>query len=107
MQALMAALSQAPPEMLPALMAQAGITPEQFAQLQSMSAAMGQGAGVPGGPMGAPPPGSHVVQLTQAEAADIQSIMSIANCSKQQALEAYLACDKNIEQAINLIFNSM
>ena len=63
------------------------------------------GMGGPGGPGGAPP-GAHVVQLSQEEAAAVQRLQGLG-FSQQEAVEAYLVCDKNEEAAANFLFDGM
>ncbi|KAH7824619.1 UV excision repair protein RAD23 [Monocercomonoides exilis] len=47
-----------------------------------------------------------VVDVTQEEHEDIQHIMLVTGASDQVAIQAYFACDKNVESAINFIFGS-
>ncbi|CAD8198155.1 unnamed protein product [Paramecium pentaurelia] len=54
-----------------------------------------------GGGQQGPPPGS--IQLSQQEFKDIETIMGLG-FTKQDSLEGYLACDKNVEMAINYLF---
>lgn len=83
MQAMQSLLSQMPPEQLS----------------QMMSGALGgAGAGAGGQQTG-------VIRLTQEEMAAVQRLQELG-FSQQQAAEAYLACDKNEEQAADLLFNS-
>jgi UV excision repair protein RAD23 len=53
------------------------------------------------------PPGAHVVRLTEEEAAAVQRLQDMLGVSRQQAAEAYLACDKNEQLAANFLLNSM
>ena len=102
-----------------ALMQQLNITPEQLSQIsQAMSrmppqvlqqllargpqAMMGGMGG--GSTPGQLPPGAQVVRLTQDEAAAVQRLQDLG-FSRQQAIEAYLACDKNEQMAANLLFD--
>lgn len=101
------------------LMQQLNITPEQLSQIsQAMSrmppqvlqqllargpqAMMGGMGG--GSTPGQLPPGAQVVRLTQDEAAAVQRLQDLG-FSRQQAIEAYLACDKNEQMAANLLFD--
>ncbi|EPB79096.1 UBA/TS-N domain protein, partial [Ancylostoma ceylanicum] len=64
-----------------------------------------------GGQAGANPnpySGRHVIDLTEQEAAAIQRIKSLGfRVSDGLIIEAYLACDKNEEMAIDYILNRM
>ena len=65
------------------------------------------GGNTGGGTSGTPgqlPPGAQVVRLSQAEAAAVQRLRDLG-FSERQALEAYLACDKNEQMAANLLFD--
>ena len=65
------------------------------AQIERLAAAAAGGA----------PPGSTVISLTPSEAAAVERLQSLG-FSKQRALEAFLACDKNEEMAANYLFES-
>ena len=52
-----------------------------------------------------PPPGATVIQLTPEEHEHIKQLIEIGY-SKQQALEAYLSCDKNFEWAANYLLEN-
>ena len=52
-----------------------------------------------------PPAGATVIQLTPEEHEHIKQLMEIGY-SKQQALEAYLTCDKNFEWAANYLLEN-
>ncbi|CAD8124930.1 unnamed protein product [Paramecium sonneborni] len=84
---LLAQLQQTNPE----LHAQVSQNPEMLLQLLMGGAGQQQG----------PPPGA--IQLTQQEFKDVETIMGLG-FTKQDSLEGYLACDKNVEMAINYLF---
>lgn len=52
---------------------------------------------------GAPPPPSNQIQLSPNEVLELEQIMAMG-FSKTDSLEAYLACDKNVETALNYLF---
>jgi len=73
---------------------------------------VGAGAGAGNAMMGQPnanqrPPvgNANVIQLTQAEAASIERLQNLG-FSKQQALEAFLVCNKNEQMAANYLFEN-
>ena len=86
------------------LAAQVGIDPAQLQALVAGVAAQGglppPGQGTGGGGHG----GGQVVQLTPAEGAALKRIQEMG-FTQQQALEAYLACDKDEALAINYLLN--
>merc|ERR1719230_2116463 len=77
------------------------LPPETMAQM--MGAALGGGGG-PGGPGGAMPPGANVVHLSQEEAAAIDRLVGMG-FDKDDAVQAFLACDKNEMMAANLLMD--
>jgi len=91
---IMQQMSSMPPEAMQAMLAQ-----------MMGGGMMGGGRGGPGG--GGIPPGAHVVHLTEEEAAAVQRLQDMLGVSRQQAAEAYLACDKNEQLAANFLLNSM
>ena len=54
----------------------------------------------------APAHGAHVAELSQEEAAAVQRLQGLG-FSQQEAVEAYLVCDKNEEAAANFLFDGM
>ena len=48
--------------------------------------------------------GQIQVNLTQAEMADVDEMMSLG-FTKEECVEAFLVCDKNKEQAINFLLD--
>jgi UV excision repair protein RAD23 len=106
---LLAILQQLPAEQQQAFAAQMGMNPDQLRQLmEALSqmppeqlAAMRGGMGGPGGG-GGPPPGT--IQLTQAEIDCVERLESMG-FSRQQAIQAYLSCDKNEDLAANMLLD--
>ena len=85
------------PEQRAHLAAAFGMSPEQLAAL----AAQGGGGGGGGGGM----PATTRVALTADEAAAVRRLQDLG-FSQQQALEAFLACDRNEQLAANYLFES-
>merc|ERR1719163_2603832 len=79
-----------------------GVTPEQLTS-QRMGAAGAPGAA---GAASGLPPGVTVVHLTAEEKAAVDRLVELG-FSRQQAAEAYLACDKNETMAANFLFQNM
>ncbi|KAJ1370726.1 hypothetical protein KIN20_032521 [Parelaphostrongylus tenuis] len=110
------------PEILPSLIQQiASVNPELMEVIQNnqeeflriLNAAPGSGTTQVSGETGAAPnanpyTGRHVIDLTEQEAAAIQRIKSMGfRVPDGLIIEAYLACDKNEELAIEYILNRM
>ncbi|KAE9416352.1 hypothetical protein Angca_006481, partial [Angiostrongylus cantonensis] len=110
------------PEILPSLIQQiAAVNPDLMEVIQNnqeeflriLNAAPGSGATQPSAETEAvsnpnPYSGRHVIDLTEQEAAAIQRIKSMGfRVPDGLIIEAYLACDKNEEMAIDYILNRM
>lgn len=108
-----ALLTALPPDQRAAFAQSVGMTPEQLQtfmqimstippeQLQQMMPGLGMGGG---GGLGGAPPGSHVIRLTDEEMAAVTRLTQLG-FTQQQAVQAYLACDKNESLAANLLFD--
>ncbi len=101
------------PEQVQGLAAMMGMSPEQLTQtaqmLQQMppedfqnmlGAAMQMGGGAGGGA----PPGAQVVRLTEEEMAAVDRLTEMG-FDRNEAVQAYLACDKNEALAANLLMD--
>lgn len=105
---IVALLSALPPEQRAAFAQQVGLSPEQLNAFMQMVATLppeqlqqlmpGGGAGGGGGG------GAHVIRLTEEEHAAVTRLTQLG-FSQQQAVQAYLACDKNEALAANLLFD--
>jgi UV excision repair protein RAD23 len=108
------------PEQQTQMAAQMGMTPEQLRGLsqmisnlppgamEQMMGSMG-GAGAIGGPsMGGAggPPGGHRITLSEEEAAAVDRLCDLG-FDRSEAVQAYLACDKNEALAANFLMDSM
>jgi UV excision repair protein RAD23 len=109
---IMAALTQMPPEQQAQMAAQLGMNPHQLDELlqmvgqmppQQLQQMMAQGGmGGMGGQGEPPPPGTS--QLTQEEADAVERLASMG-FDKSEAVQAFLACDKNEMLAANLLMD--
>jgi UV excision repair protein RAD23 len=105
---IVALLSALPPEQRAAFAQQVGLSPEQLNAFMQMVATLPPeqlqqlmpGAGGGGGGGG----GGHVIRLTEEEHAAVTRLTQLG-FSQQQAVQAYLACDKNEALAANLLFD--
>lgn len=51
-------------------------------------------------------PGPGQIQVTQEEAVAIQRLQDISGRTQADCLQAFFACDKNEDAAINFLFDS-
>ena len=89
-----------------------GMTPEQLQAFTQMLATMppeqlqalmsSYGGGMGGGDAEAVPPGANVIRLTDEEMASVSRLTELG-FDQQDALAAYLACEKNESLAANLL----
>lgn len=103
------------PEQQAQMAAQMGMTPEQLRGLsqmlsnlppgamEQMMASMGSEGGALGGGGGG---GGHRIMLTEEEAAAIDRLCDMG-FDRNEAVQAYLACDKNEALAANFLMDSM
>ena len=107
--AVLQMLATLPEEQRTAFAAQMGLDPQQMAQLMQVVgsvppdqlAQMLAGGGMGGGG-GGPPPGT--IQLTQEEMDSVQRLEALGY-SRQQAAQAFLACDRNEMMAANMLMD--
>jgi len=84
-----------------------GLTPEQAAQMGAqLTQALQQGGGPGGLGAGGPPPGAQRIQLTEEEAANLNRLVEMG-FDRTEALQVFLACDKNVEMAASILFDNM
>jgi len=74
------------------------LPPDQLQQLMGQANQMGIGGGGGGGP----PPGANVIRLTEEEMNAVNRLTEMG-FDQQDAVAAYLACDKNEALAANLL----
>jgi len=116
MMAIMQHIQQLPPEERERFAQQMGMPPQVMQQMTQMMQNMSpeqlqqmmgmvMGGGGPGGPGGAGGPGGpNVIHLTQEEAQAVERLQGLG-FSQQEAIQAYLACDKNEDLAANFLFD--
>ena len=111
MMQIMGMISSLPPEQQAGMLQQMGLTPAQFQAVQEQLASMPpeqleqlmtQAHGAAGG---APSPDQgQVIQLTSAEMAHVNQLSELG-FTQQQAAEAYLVCDKDMDAAAAYLFS--
>ncbi|KAL7746601.1 UV excision repair protein rad23 [Sorochytrium milnesiophthora] len=93
----------------PQLMQLINSNPQAFMNLLMGGAGGDEGMGEEGEEGGAAPgglpPGAHVIEITEDEKAAVDRLCNLG-FDRSQALEAYLACDKNEEMAANYLFEN-
>lgn len=90
------------------LAALVGLPPEQVQQfsgqlIEALASGAAPGLGGMGGLAGAPPPGSQRIELTAEEAANLNQLVEMG-FERNEALQVFLACDKNLEMAASVLF---
>lgn len=101
-------LQMLPPEQREAAAQSLGMTSEQLQAFSQMIASLPpdqlqrlmRESG--GGGLGGPPPGANVIRLTEEEMAAVNRLVELG-FNQQDAVAAYLACDKNEALAANLL----
>uniref|UniRef100_A0A7S3ZG64 UV excision repair protein RAD23 n=1 Tax=Lotharella globosa TaxID=91324 RepID=A0A7S3ZG64_9EUKA len=53
--------------------------------------------------MGAPPPGTTTIAISQEEKAGIDNLSSMLNMSRDQVVRAWIRCDRNLEWTANYL----
>lgn len=100
------------PEQQAQMAAQMGMTPEQLRGLSQMLSNLPPGAmeqmmaSMGGDGAGGAPGGGHRIMLTEEEAAAIDRLCDMG-FDRNEAVQAYLACDKNEALAANFLMDSM
>lgn len=103
-------LQMLPPEQREAAAQSLGMTSEQLQAFSQMIATLPpdqlqrlmREAGGGGGGGGGPPPGANVIRLTEEEMNAVNRLVELG-FNQQDAVAAYLACDKNEALAANLL----
>ena len=72
--------------------------------LAQMAAQMGGAGGGGAGGAGGAPPGGHVIQLTAEEMESVNRLTALG-FDRNEAAQAFLACDKNEALAANLLMD--
>jgi UV excision repair protein RAD23 len=104
-------LIQQNPQLLPNILQQLGEANPALLQLINQNQAeflslLQEPAGAGGGAPGAPPPGTHYIQVTADEKAAIDRLEQMG-FERSRVIEAYFACDKNEELTANYLFDHM
>jgi len=115
LRAVLQNMSQTNPELVQQLAQNPAALMQMMQMMQAMGGRGGGGGGMPpgmGGPQGGghggPPPGVVTVELTEAERQSVQNLMALApGISQQQALQAFLVCDRQEELAANYLLDQM
>lgn len=108
-----ALLQSLPPDQRAAFAQSVGMTPDQLQmfmqmisslppeQLQQMLPSFGGAGGATAGA----PPGANIIRLTEEEMQAVNRLMQLG-FTQQQAVQAYLACDKDETVAANFLFEN-
>jgi UV excision repair protein RAD23 len=99
-----------PPDQRAAAAQSLGMSPEQLQAFSQMLATLPpdqlnrlmRDVGGAGGGAGGAPPGANVIRLTEEEMAAVNRLVELG-FNQQDAVAAYLACDKNEGLAANLL----
>lgn len=102
-----AVMGLSPQQLMATAQAIGNMPPEQFQQhmMQAMQQGGGGAAGAGAG-MGGGMPGQHVVRLSEEEMASVDRLTEMG-FDRTEAVQAFLACDKNEALAANLLMDSM
>ena len=84
----------------------ATLPPEQMQAIMSRMGGMpGSAMGGGGGAGGAPPPGTIQVNLTPDDQAAVARLEAMGLGSRAEIVQVYLACDRNENQAANILMD--